>query len=104
MSTIMTIVLACLPLILAVAVSLICWRTLSRPFLFLVAAVLSLGGLQGLVASLAFPMLQSAAGNMYEATANEALVRTNIAAAVAQLTLGLAFLWWLYRGLRKPFK
>ncbi|PFH11823.1 hypothetical protein BCF11_4288 [Collimonas sp. PA-H2] len=104
MSTIMTIVLACLPLILAAAVTVISWSTLSRPFLFFVAAVLSLGGVQALVAPVAYPILLSAAGSTYEAAGNEALVRTNIVAAVAQLTLGLAFLWWLYRGLRKQLK
>ena len=104
MSNTMLVILIFLPVILAVAASVICWRTLSRPFLFLVAAVLSLGGMQALIAPVAFSIMLPGMGSLQEAATDGAFVQTHIVSTGVQVTLGLAFLWWLYRGLRKPLK
>ncbi len=92
--------LVLLPLFLALAASIVVWRWVSRPWLFLVTSALALLGVQSLAApSAAGFFLLSSALNI---KSNVEFGYTLIVAAILQVILGIPFLWWLVRGLRKP--
>ncbi len=103
MSESLLVVLIFLPAILAFLASAVCWRLVTRPILFFVTSMLSLDGLQGVfvpVATSAF--LPSGGSGLSSAAANEAFTYSVIVGAAFQLTVGIGFLWWLYRAFRKP--
>jgi len=92
--------LVLLPLFLALAASIVVWRWVSRPWRFLVTSALALLGVQSLAApSAAGFFLLSSALNI---KSNVEFGYTLIVAAILQVILGIPFLWWLVRGLRKP--
>ena len=91
-----------LPLILAVIASALAWRRVSRPWLFLVASVLTMFGLQQILAPAAAAVYVPSSGLHNAVGLDSPFGRSLIAAAVVQLLIGLPFLWWLSRGLRKP--
>jgi hypothetical protein len=90
-----------LPAILALISSAIAWRTVSRPWLFLVASALGLFGVQALVAPAvtAFFLFPPPAGSVADLTFG--FGRGLVVGAALQLIVGLPFVWWLGRGLRK---
>ncbi len=92
--------LALLPLLLALAATVVAWRRVSRPSLFLVCSVLSLLGVQSLAAPSAAGFYILAGVLSIKSTGDPGY--TIVVAAVLQLILGLPFLWWLARALRKP--
>ena len=89
-----------LPVIIAILASVIAWRTVSRPWLFLVASLLALLGLQGIAAPAATAVFYPSpvSGPL---TWDSPFARGLVLSAVLQLAVGGPFLWWLSRGLRK---
>ena len=92
--------LALLPLLLALAATVVAWRQVSSRSLFFVASALSLLGVQSLAAPSAagFYLLSST----FSVKSTGDLGYTLVVASVLQLILGFPFLWWLARALRKP--
>ena len=100
MSDAQGLALVSLPLLLGVLATAIVWRSVSRPWLFLVAAVLALLGLQGILAPAATALFLSSEGSA-PLTTESGFGRALIFAAVLQVLMGIPFMWWLSRGLRK---
>jgi ABC-type sugar transport system permease subunit len=96
------ITLIFLPAILAVLASALCWRSISRTRLFLVTAILSLGGLQAIFAPVATAVFIPCGSGFSDVATHEPFTRSIIVAAIFQLTVGVVYLWWLYRAFRKP--
>ena len=92
--------LVSLPLVLAGVASAVVWRNVSRPWLFLAASILALLGLQGLTAPAATAMFLPAQASA-PLTTEYGFGRALIFSRVIQLVLGIPFMWWLSRGLRK---
>lgn len=90
-----------LPVFLAVVVGITMWRRLKNPVLFLVTAALALTGLQGLVAPAAVAVFFPNGGGITREVANSAFGHSIIASALVVMFVGLPFLWWLQRALRK---
>lgn len=88
-----------MPLIVAIVAAAIAWRRLARPWLFLVASVLALLGVQAIAAPAAVGYFLSSAS---ASGASAGFDRSLVVSAVLVVALGTPFMWWLSRGLRKP--
>ena len=97
----MTAFLIFLPLVIAVVVSGILWRQLQQPWLFLITAVLALSGLQSIVAPAAIAVFLPGGGGITAETASDGFGRSIVVSAVVVAVIGIPFLWWLQRALRK---
>ncbi len=102
MSESLLVLLIFLPAILAVIASVVCWRLITRRMLFFVTSTLSLGGLQAVFAPVATSAIFPLGSGLSRAAVNEAFTQAVIVGAGFQLTIGVGFLWWLYRAFRKP--
>ena len=100
MSDAQGLALVSLPLILGVLATVIVWRKVSRPWLFFAATVLALLGLQGIAAPAATAFFLPSEGSA-PLTAESGFGRALILSAVLQVIMGIPFMWWLSRGLRK---
>ncbi len=89
------------PAILAGVATLLAWRRVTRPYLFLAFAFLSLLGIQAITAPGTLGILFPLDGALSAALAQQAFVRGLVAAAALQVLLRCPLLWWLYRGLQK---
>jgi hypothetical protein len=100
MSDAQGLALVSLPLVLATVATAFAWRRVSRPWLFLAASILALLGLQGLAAPAATAVFLYPQGST-SLTTESGFGRALIFSAVLQLVMGIPFMWWLSRGLRK---
>ena len=100
MSDAQGLALVSLPLVLGVLATAIVWRRVSRPWLFLAATVLALLGLQGIAAPAATALFLPFDASE-PLTSESGFGRALIFSAVLQVIVGIPFIWWLSRGLRK---
>jgi hypothetical protein len=88
------------PVLISLAGTVLAWRRVSRPALFLVVSVLALLGVQAVIAPGVAWFLVGGFGNA-DAVAQQTYFRVVGMAAVVVLVAGTPLLWWLYRGLRR---
>jgi hypothetical protein len=101
MSEIILTAFVAVPLIIGLVGSVIVWRLVTRPWLFLVISVLVLLGLQSLFAPAVTSVFYGTTGSLSQAAAHEAFVHGVIIGALGNAVLGIPLLWWLFRGLHR---
>lgn len=93
------VILIFIPPIMALTASFIYWRTLSRPFLYFVTAMLSLIGQQALVEPIVFSLLLPNIDHLQLAATDDIFARPYIVSTGVQIIFGLVSLRWLSLGL-----
>lgn len=91
-------VLVLMPLFLAIGASAFVWRRISRPWLFLVTSVLTMFGLQGIAVPVAVSYFLP---SDVAPVPNPVFDRGLLLSVAIEVLLGVPFLLWLSRGLRK---
>lgn len=93
-----------LPVIVAAVASVALWKRLEHPWLFAVTAVFSLFGLQSLIAPASISVLLPGGGGITPEVARGAFAQSVLVSAAVLVLIGIPFLWWLQRALRKGGK
>ena len=102
MSTFMLGLLINLPFVVALIATAVVWRTIQRRWLFLIAATLSLLGLQSLITPVSIGIFMPNGGGLTRAVVIDSFTYSVRVAAVAILVPGVPYLWWLRYAFRKP--
>lgn len=97
MSELVLAALILTPVILSVLGSVLVWRHVVRPWLYLVISLLALLGVQAIVAPVAVVALfVPKLGGV-----NAVVDRSVVVSAACVVVFGVPLLWWLYKGLRR---
>jgi hypothetical protein len=91
-----------MPVFLTIGALAVLWKSVSHRWLFMVAAVFALAGIQSFIASPSTYIFMSLDGAGLLPQLHDAEAWALYVSIAIQIVLGVPFLWWLSRGLRKP--